>query len=1015
MRKFLMMMLCLGLTFSQLFAQDRTLTGKVTDVNGTPLSGATVSVTGSSVRAGTNDQGVFTISVSTDAKEFLVTYIGYTLQRVAIGNNRTFNVKMTNSTVDLNEVVVTGYARYKKNEYAGAGTKVVAEQINFVPAASFDQMLQGRAPGLLVTSGSGQPGAAARVQIRGASSITGGNAPLYVVDGQPVEGAVFQSLNPADFESVDVLRDAVATAQYGNRGSSGVILVTTKRGKSGKAVLRYDGQVGATEAGTQKFNMLTSTELLQFQEILGRQLPNNLPGWANSRLNPSYAAATPAVRGQRDRNLDSFKNINTNWQDVFLRNGTFQSHNLALSGGSEATRFYLSGGYYGEDGIGLRSNLKRYSIRANVDHKSDKLTVGFSTGVGYTQRNFIESENGIALANPFAAAYLALPYQKLFNDNGTVSTGGGRVGPNAFERVNNTSNLNNQIKATSSLTVNYDVARNVFIGGFAGIDYRQTVNERSVFPNTFASNTAGFPAGPPAANQPGGGSYATGFNNFAEYIVRASAGYKNVFAEKHDMSITAISEYTRDNEKGLNYTGFGISPQLLNTPAGITPGNLNNRLIAGVDGFKRLRALYAAMLIGRYTYAGKYTLNASIRRDGSSQLPTATRYTNFYALGGVWDVLKEGFAANWNKISDLRLRVSYGTSANADGFPLNNFSYLATFGNGSYNGQQTIVPNTPGNSSLKWEKIATTNIGVDFSFFRNRLRGSVDVYNKKGSDVIVEQRLPPETGFGSLDVNAATVSNKGVELQLNGDILKSRDFVWTIGGNFGYNHNEVLSLGQVNEFESGTSIVRVGLPIGSHYAVKWGGVDAATGAPLYYTKDGKLTNVFSDGDRVADFGTFNAPLIGGFTSQIRYKGFTIDALLSFQSGFKRFNNQDFFQLNHAFALQGFNLRKEMLTMWQKPGDVTDIQNPLTQRQFVSKDIQDASYLRFRNLTVSYDLPKGIFGGQKVINSIRIFGQAQNLYTWTNWTGFDPEDNNNVAGFEYPAPRTYTFGMSVTFK
>lgn len=1010
-----MTLMCIGLAVGQLFAQNRTITGTVTDPEGNALVGATINVSGSSLSTATGSGGTFSINVPSSAKELVVSYVGFSAARLSIGSQQNYRVTLTNASTDLDSVVVTGYNRVKKAQYAGAGSKVTAEQINFVPAASFDQILQGRAPGLLVTSGSGQPGSAARVQIRGAASITGGNAPLYILDGQPVEEGVFQSLNPADFESVDVLRDAVATAQYGNRGASGVIVVTTKRGKAGKPVLSYSGQVGITEAGEQKFNMMTSEELLRFQEILGQQLPNNLPGWANSKLNPSYAAASPAVKAQRDRNLDSLRNINTNWRDVFLQQGNFQSHNLSLSGGSEATRFFLGGSYYKEDGIGLRSDLTRYNLRANIDHKSDKLTIQFNSGIGYTTRNFIESENGIALANPFAAAYLALPYQKLYNDNGTVATGSGRVGPNAFARVTGTSQFNNQIKATSSTSLNYDITNNFFVGGSAGIDYRQTVNERSVFPGSYASNTTGFPTGPAAGSTTGGGNFGQGYNNFMEYVVRANAGYKNTFAEKHEVFLQLISEYTKDNLKGFNYTGYGINPKLLSTPAGITPGNNTNNLIANVGGFKNERALYAAMALGRYTYKGKYTLNASFRRDGSSQLPVANRYTNFYAVGGIWDVMKEGFAENWNKVSDLRLRVSYGTSANADGFPGGYFSYLPTFGAGSYAGIGTVVPTAPGNANLKWERIATANIGLDYALFKNRVRGKVDVYNKKGTDVIVSQKIPLETGFGSLDVNAATVGNKGVEVELALDVLKAKNFVWTVGGNFGYNKNEVLNLGQVNEFEQGTEIVRVGLPIGSHYITKWAGVDAATGKPLYYTKAGKLTDFYSDDDRVAEFGTFNAPWIGGFTTNIRFKGFIIDALFSFQQGFKRFNNQDFFQLNHAFALQGFNLRREMLSMWQKPGDVTDIQNPLTQRQFVSKDIQDASYVRFRNLSVSYDLPRSILGNQKFIGNLRIFGQAQNLYTWTNWTGFDPEDNDNIAAYEYPTPRTYTLGLNVTFK
>jgi hypothetical protein len=547
------------------------------------------------------------------------------------------------------------------------------------------------------------------------------------------------------------------------------------------------------------------------------------------------------------------------------------------------------------------------------------------------------------------------------------------------------------------------------------MDYRQTVAERSVYPDTYAANTAGFPTGPNTGSTVGGGSYNNGLTSFMQYIVRATGGYRNVFAEKHDVDIQLISEYTREKAKGFAYTGYGINPKLLNTPVGITPGTVGNALIPNVGGNKTGRSLYAAMALLKYSFDEKYTLNASFRRDASSQLPEANRWQNFYAAGLTWNVLREEFAGNWRFINDLRLRASYGTSANADGFPFGNFGYLASYGGGSYAGEITIVPTLPGNESLKWERIATANLGLDFGFIRNRLTGSIDVYNKRGYDGIVTQTLPAESGFPSQDVNAAVTQNRGIEVLLNYDIIKTRDITWSVGGNVAYNKNKVLDLGQVKDLVQGTEVVRVGLPLGTHSAVKWGGVDAATGQPLYYTKDGKLTNVFSDDDAVSEFGTFNAPWIGGFNSSLMVKGLSINAQFSFQQGFSRFNNQDFFQLNHAFATQGYNLRKEMLTMWSKPGDVTNIQSPLYQRQFTSKDIQDASYLRLRTVTMAYDLPPSILDRLKVVGSMRIFVQGQNLATWTNWTGFDPEDDNNIATYEYPTPRTYTVGINVSFK
>ena len=1015
MRKLLITLsaiLCLAMNG---ISQTRTITGTIVDNNGQPLAGVSIVPLGSRTGTTTNVNGTFSLDVASSTNKVQISYVGFNPQTIDIPAEGPIMISMSPASTNLDEVVITGYSRIRKSQYSGAATKVMSDKINLIPNASFDQILQGKAPGLTVIAGSGQPGSSARVEIRGATSITGGNSPLFVIDGMPVEAGVFQSINPNDFESVDVLRDAIATAQYGNRGSNGVIVATTKRGRAGKTIVTYSGQAGVTQPGQERFDMMNSSQLLQFQEMLGLQLPNSLPGYLYSRKNPDNIGLPEPVLAKYDATLDSLRNINTNWKKVFERNGSFQSHDLNLSGGTAGTRYFLSGGYYKEDGIGLRSDLERYTVRANVDSKTDKLTISFNGTSGYTHRNFIESENGVALANPFAVTYLAVPYQQLYNPDGSIATGSGKTGPNAYDRIHATTNSNDQIKLLSSLNLTYDITSHIYAGGFAGIDYRQTTNERSIYPNTYAANHSGFPTGPPTGSSIGGGSYATGYNNSTEYIVRALGGYRNVFAEKHDVDLQLLSEYTRDYSRSFNFTGYGIDPKLLNTPAAITPGTSTNLLIPAVGGGKSGRSLYAAMALLKYSYEGKYTVNASFRRDGSSQLPEKNRFENFYAAGATWNIMKEKFSMKWNKINELRLRLSYGTSANADGFPIGNFGYLATYGSGIYAGSQTIIPENAGNPDLKWEKIKTLNLGLDFGVLNNRITGSVEVYEKKGTDVIVTQKLPLETGFASQDINAAKVRDRGVEVLLNGEIIRSKDIVWSVGGNVAYNKNRVVSLGQVKEFEQGTEIERVGLPVGSHYIVKWAGVDAATGQPLYYQKDGKLTNVYSDADKVAEFGTYHAPWVGGFNTSLRVKGLTLDALFSFEQGFSRFNNQDFFQLNHAFAAAGFNLRTEMLTMWQKPGDVTNIQSPLYERQFVSKDIQDASFLRFRTLTLAYNFTSGLLDRTKVFSAARFFVQGQNLFTWTKWVGFDPEDNDNVAQYEYPTPRTFTVGLSFSLK
>ena len=998
-------------------AQTKNISGTVSDQTNKPVPNVTIRAAKKAFGI-SNENGEFSISVPAETTSLTFSAVGFRDTTIAITSEENLTIRLSATQETLNDVVVTGYQTVRKSQYAGAATVVNKDKINFVPNASFDNILQGRVPGLLATSGSGQPGTAARVQIRGAGSISGGNDPLYIVDGMPVEAGNFRSLNANDFETVDVLRDATATAQYGNRGSNGVIVVTTKRGTAGATRFTYSGNAGITQPGEQKFNMANSTELLRIQEISGQQVNNGLPGWVYSPLNPANASLDQATKDEYAGLLDSLSAIDTDWSDVFMRKGTFQSHDVNLSGGAGGTRFYLGGGYYKEEGIGLQSDLKRYTFRANIDHKTDKLTVSISSSVGYTKSDFIQSEAAVALANSFAAAYLAVPYQSLYNPDGTVAVGAGRVGPNAYSRlVNETINNNGQLKSVLSATATYNITKEVYVGGYAGLDYRLTTNESELYPNTYAANNSNFPTGPDRTNGQtnGGGNYSTGDNTYFEYVARVTAGFRKTFAEVHNVDVQAFSEFTKDRQRGFGYTGYGINPSLLNTPAGITLGNVTNKLVASTNGFKTQRALYAAMILGRYTYNDKYTLTASFRRDGTSQLPKDNRYQNFFAVGGIWNANNESFFRNSRIITNLKVRISYGESANADGFYFGYFGYLPTYNAGNYAGQQTIFPSNAGNTNVTWERIKTWNAGIDFGFFQNRINGSVDAYNKKTVGNIISQQLSYTSGFSDLPVNAGTVVNKGVELGLNVDVLRTKDFRWSVGGNIAYNHNEVTDLGQVSEFEQGTELVKVGLPLGTHYSVKWGGVDAATGRPLYYTKDGKLSDTYSDDYRVSDFGTYNAPWIGGFNTGFYFHGFSLEAFWSFQQGFKIFNNQDYFQLNNAFLISGYNVRRELANMWQQPSDITDIQSPKYQREFSSKDIQDASYLRLRNVRFTYNFTPRVLSSLKVINNAAVFVQAENLYTWTKWTGFDPEYSNNIAQYQYPAPRTFTFGLSVTFK
>jgi TonB-linked SusC/RagA family outer membrane protein len=1018
MKKNLLILLFLNfIAFSGAFAQSRKITGTVTSADdGQPLPGVTVVVTNTTTGVQTDAQGHFTVNVPTNGTSLTFRFVGFQPQTVAISNRSTVDVILTSDLRVMNEVVVTGYTSTTREKSTGATSTVSAKTINNVPTGSIDQILQGQVPGLQILAGSGQPGSSATARIRGASSISGGTTPLYVIDGIPVESGVFQTLNPNDFENVTVLKDASATSLYGSRGSNGVIVITTKRGKAGKTVFSYDGQAGVSIRTRAKFDMMSSSEILAMQQYVGAGPGYTLSPSNTANVNVSKGGKTYTLTAaQKAHDLDSLRSINTDWDDLFLRTGKFQSHQVSASGGSEKTRFYSSLSYYGQDGIAARSRLDRYNLRLNLDHQSGNFKFGVQSGIGWSKSSFIESEAGVALANPFAAAYLGQPYENPYAPDGSIITSNwagravfpfpiydSRTAANALARIDQTNQKNNQIKENIAFNASYEVFKGLSIKTNLGLDFRETNNENTVYPNTYAGSVV---------SNGGQGSYFNANGRNLQLIQTSGVEYNGNFG-KHEVFATALAENVRNRFSNFSYTGFGINPKLLNTPAGITPGTNTNGMIPTVGGSKTQSGINSLIGIARYTYDDKYTFQGSIRRDGSSQVAEINRYHTFYSLGVNWNAKRESFMENVSFVDVLRLRASYGTTANGNGFS-SDFGYLPTFGSISYAGTAGIAPTFPGNPDFDWEYAKKFDLGLEFAVLKNRVRSTIDYYNNDTYNLFVSQQLSRTSGFTSLNVNAGTMRNRGVEISLQGDIISSKDWLVTLYGNYAYNKNTITSLGQVNEFESGTSIIRVGLPLGSHYAVKSAGVDPQTGNYLYYNRDGSTTTTYnSSTQNVAEFGTSIPPKTGGFGLNASYKGVSLTSLFSFAYGYQRFNNERYFLTNPSFA-SSYNQLTIVNTIWRQPGDVTTIGRAASARQFNSTDIEDASFLRLRNVTLGYNFPKSIIGS-KYIKGLRIYAQGTNLYTWTKWSAFDPEDSNNLASFEYPAARTITFGANVTF-
>jgi len=994
------------------------VTGKIVDESGNPMPGASVRIKGQAASYATDNSGNFAVRNVDENAILVISYIGYA-DREVVAKAQLGTLKLTPSAGTLSDVVVTGYTNYTKTQSAASSSLVTSEKINTVPGLTVDQILQGRVPGMSVISTSGQPGQSAAVVIRGIGSVNGSSTPLFVLDGVPIEAGYFQTINPEDIESATVLKDASAKALYGSRGSNGVIVLTTKKGKAGKLAVNYTSQYGFSNLSRPNFTMMNTEQRLQFEEEIGGTFGRNIgPGWTYSSKNPTYAAGTATTRARADFIIDSLKKINTDWRDIFFQRGKFQEQQVSISGGNENLRFYNSLNYYSQEGVAKRTGLDRYSLRSNLDFKDDKFSGSVNLSLGYSESSFTEGEGGTGAGTAMASVYYALPYENPYASDGTLVHPGNRSqyfildqreGSQALERLLNSSDKTDQLKSIISTAFAYQILPELKLTTRAGIDYRQSTDQQFVNPDSYYGSRS-------VANTLGGKGRLTDASrrNF-NIISTTGLTYAKKFNGLHDFEASAFYEYVYNNYNSFGFSAYGIDGRLPETPAGATNGSAT--FLPSITGGKTKNALASIMGVARYTYDNKYTLTGSYRYDGSTRVAPENKWHGFYSIGANWNVKSEEFLKNNELINDLRVRGSYGITASAFG---GDFLYLPTYAvNSSYGGAPALRATTPGNDAFDWEYVKEFNTGFDLAIFKNRLRITADYYNRKTTNMFINQPLSATSGFSELNLSAGVMQNRGVEFEVSGDVIKNQEFLWTIGVNAGYNKNKILHVTDlVDSYPDGDSrILKVGLPYGTYFAPDWAGVNPQTGEPQYYNLDGSITTAYNVNTQSnTNSGSLYPTFTGGFNTSLSYKGITASALFSFVSNVMRWNNEDFYNENQRYATSNQSVRM-LENRWQVPGDSGNdaiLQKFDLPRNFTSKDIQDASFLRLRNLNIGYSLPKSILEKTKIIKGVKIFVQGQNLFTWTKWRGLDPENNAVYGRFQYPNTRTYTAGLNVNF-
>lgn len=990
--------------------QANVISGKVIDGTGKPVSGVLITVKGSTAKSTTTANGTFSVSAQV-GDELLLTHVSYQAKVVTIAQVTGTVITLEQDDNQLEEVTVTGYTDYSKNKSPSSSTQVAAKDINQVPMSSLDQILQGRVPGLSVSSSSGQPGQSATVIIRGVGSISGSTSPLYVMDGIPIESGYFQTINPEDIESMDVLKDASAKALYGSRGSNGVILITTKKGKRGQLNVNYSSQYGFPSLTQPTFEMMDTRERLRFEEEVGLETGRDIgPGWAYSSRNPDYAMQNSAWQQQADQLLDSLGNINTDWRDLFFQKGRFMEQQLSLSGGNENIQTYNSFGLLQEEGLVRETGLNRYSLRSNTNFNYGKFSAGINMNFGYSKSRFTNNEGGTGVGSPMASVYYALPYEYPYTADGVFHATDGditfldsREGSRGIDVLYGTSDKTDQLKALFAVNLAYQITDDLKFTTRAGIDLRQSTDQLFINPTSYIGS-----------RQVGKkGSFGEGSRrNFGLSTTSGLTYKKNI--DIHDFEVSGFFEYIYNDYRAFSYVGYGLDDRLLETPAGIT---VSTAFLPNIGGSRSASALASYMGVARYTLLDRYTVTGSYRYDGASlsAVPLKNRWHGFYSFGAAWDVKREAFLKDLAFIPVLRLRTSYGQTASPFG---NSFGYLPTYSvNTSYGGQQGIRPQNIGNPDFDWEYVDEFNAGFDISLFQSqRIKLSLDWYNRITKNMFINQPLSGTAGAASALLSTGKMRNRGVEFNVSGDVIQTRDFNWNIGVNAAYNKNVILRVTDItDELPDGDArIIRVGLPYGTYYAPRWAGVDPTNGDALYYNRDESITNTYNEEQQSVALGVNLFPkFTGGITTAFRWKDISMSALFSFVSDVSRWNNIDFYNENERYMTS--NQSKRMLyDRWKKPGDETTLQRIDVPRNFTSKDIQNASFMRLRNLKINYNIPVASLFSKSIFKSIVVFAQGENLVTWTKWRGLDPENSRQYGRFEYPNARKYTAGININF-
>lgn len=987
MRKLKLLLAGICLLLTQIVWSQKTITGKVTDAKqGDLLSGVSVVVKGTNSGTVTGVDGTYKLTVSEKATTLIFSYLGFGTKEVPIEGSL-INISLEDGqSQSLDEVVVVGYGTRIKKDVTSSISRVTSKEFNNLPLPSFEQALQGRASGVFINSGSGKLGQALKIRIRGISSISADQQPFVVVDGVPIVSQSLGSdtepdnplatINPDDIESIEVLKDAASSAIYGSRASNGVLLVTTKSGKQGKTKVNFGYYTGWSKP-TRIREFLNAA---QYRELFTAAA--------------EYSGYDPAVDFEDETGTKDWdSNNDINWSDEAFQKGNVQQYNASLNGGDARTKFLISLSYNNQNGIIRANRLNRGTARINIDHTINPIfKIGTNISLNQTNNFRVPSDN--AFSNPLQLNALP-PIQPLYDQDGLYNNATIYYN-NLIELEGNNKNLSKTVRTISNAFAEVTFSPYLRFRSQVGIDWNNLQESQFLGRRTLD----GAPDGYSYNNQ----VTASVFTNTNTLSFNKNIG------EDHTLDALAGIEYQKGQTTGAGVTGLAFPSDRFTKIASAAI------ISAGTSSETAFRFL-SYFLRANYKFKDRYLVGASFRVDGSSRFGKDNKYGTFPAVSAGWILSQENFLKDSRFFSFLKLRSSYGITGNAE---IGNFSSRSLYQASAYASVSGLVPSQIGSDDLKWENTKQFDIGLDFGLFNNRISGEFDYFNKSTKNLLLNVPVPAINGYSTVTKNIGDMTNKGVEVVLNGTVFTGQ-FKWTTSINVSTYKNEVTRLlAPVPPGSRTLGRLAVGAPFGQFYGKKYMGVDPANGDALYMMADGKTTNDFGDAADTV-LGNPNPNYYGGWNNRFSYKSFDLDIQCQFVKGGDLYNIAGIFQSVNGDYYD--NQTVDQMKYWKKPGDITNIPQPrLYEGNGTDKSdrwVQDGSYFRVKSVNLGYNFSKKILAPIKV-ESARVYVSANNLFTFTKYTGYDPEVNaqyisNINLGHDFytpPQARTITVGINV---